>query len=181
MWQRAAGQRKHLQYVVKNRRVAAVLIDDRQNLFYLRPEQRRLEHLFSSDCPIDIASQCIDLAIMGDIAIRVRSGPARECISAEPRMNEGKRGFHRAVRQVRVEYGQLRRCQHSLVHNRLARQTRNVEHRPVLDNRILDRALNPLADYIQPPLEGLILCFSDSPDQYLLYNWLRAAGGWPYG
>ncbi len=71
MRQRPAGQHQQLQHVVEHRRIAAGLVDNRQQLFHVVPEQAGGEQTFAGRHPVDVAAQRVDLAVVGQVAIRV--------------------------------------------------------------------------------------------------------------
>jgi hypothetical protein len=64
MGQRAAGANKQFERVVEHRRVAAVGLDDGQNLLDVIAEQGRGELLLPRMHPVDIAAQRVDFAVM---------------------------------------------------------------------------------------------------------------------
>ena len=95
--QRAPAHHQELEHVVEGRGVAAALADDRQQLLQVAlGEERRLEQALAGAHPVDVAAQRVDLAVVGDDAIRVRQRPRREGVGAEALVDE---------RQARLEIG----------------------------------------------------------------------------
>ena len=78
-----AAKDKKLETVVEHRRVAALGIDNRQHLRQVLAKQFRSELCLACTHPVDISAQCIDLTVVSDHAIGMRSLPAWECVCAE--------------------------------------------------------------------------------------------------
>ncbi len=76
--QRAAGQHEQLEHVVEGRRVAPARAHDRHQLAQVGAEQVALELRLAGAHPVHVAAQGVDLAVVGDQAVRVRELPARE-------------------------------------------------------------------------------------------------------
>ena len=64
-------------------------------------EERRGELRLAGVHPVDVAAQGVDLAVVGDVAVRVGAVPAREGVGAETRVDQRQRAFHARVGQVR--------------------------------------------------------------------------------
>ena len=155
MRQRAAGHHEELEHVVEGRRVAAALADDRQDLLQIAAEQIRLAHRLARVHPVDVAAQRVDLAVVRDVAVRMRERPRRERVGAEPLVHERQRRFHVRIRQIGEHRLDLIGDQHALVDQRVRRQARDVEIFPVgdRDRQPVDRMLDALADDVQLALE----------------------------
>jgi hypothetical protein len=98
--ERAAGEDEQLERVVEHRRVAAVRVDDREDLLDVVAEELGLEERLAGVHPVDVAAERVDLAVVRDVAVRVRAVPARERVRAEARVDERERRLHRGVLQV---------------------------------------------------------------------------------
>ena len=118
-----------LQAVIKHRRVAPRVIDDRESLHQLRII-RRARLALTRIQPVDIPLDRIDLPIVDDVAVRMSARPARECIRRKTRMHHRHRRLIVQIRQIQIEMAQLLTRQHPLVHDRARRQTRDIEIRP---------------------------------------------------
>ena len=75
------------QTVVKHGRITARCIDDREYFFHIG-EKLGFRLAFTGIQPVDVALNRIDFAIVYDIAVRMRPGPAGEGIRTEPGMHE---------------------------------------------------------------------------------------------
>ena len=118
-----------LQTVIKHRRVAPRVIDDRESLHQLRIV-RRTRLALTRIQPVDISLDRIDLPIVDDVAVRMSARPARECIRRKTRMHHRHRRLIVQIRQIQIEMAQLLTRQHPLVHDRARRQARDIEIRP---------------------------------------------------
>ncbi len=125
--QRAARQHQQLEHVVEGRRIRAAGADDGLDLLDVLTEQLRSELRLARPHPVDVAHQRVDLAVVGDHAVRVGAVPARERVGREPRVDQRERRAEPRVLQVRVERRHLGRQQHALVDQRARRERRGVE------------------------------------------------------
>ena len=163
-----SGEQQHLERVVEHRRVAAVGIDHGQDLRDLRAEQPGLEHAFAGVHPVDVPAQRVDLAVVADVAVRVRAPPARKGVGAEAGVHQRERRLELRVQDVRIEGRELVGLEHSLVDDRARGQARQVERRGRSETRSLDRALRLLADDVETAVEGRrVLDLRAAPDEHL--------------
>ncbi len=153
--ERIARPDEQLHGVVEAGRVAEPLADDRHDLrdvarlIAIRGEQG-LARLH----PVDVAAQCIDLAVVRDHPIRVGQLPTGERVGAEPRVEHAQRAGQQGVAQVVGEVAaELLGREHPLVDQRPAREAREVEELAIVEPQGLDLALEPLADDVELPLE----------------------------
>ena len=64
------------------------------------PNTRRFEQRLAGAHPVDVAAERVDLAVVRDVAVRMRAIPARERVGAEARVHQRERRLHRGVLQV---------------------------------------------------------------------------------
>ncbi len=74
--------------------------------------------ILASPHPVAVAHHGVDLAVVGDVAVRVRQRPGRERVGAEPGVHQGQRGGQPTVGQVGEEGLELPRGEHALVDER---------------------------------------------------------------
>ncbi len=151
--QGAAREVEQFERVVEHARVAAIGIDDRADLADVLAEGCRLEVGLARMHPVRVAADRVDLAVVGDVAVWMRTVPAGERIGAEARVDQRQRGLHQRVVQVLEILVELRRQQHALEHDRARREADDV---PVLGPRQrggADLVVGTLADHIQLALE----------------------------
>ena len=153
--QRAAGHDEEFEHVVEGRRVAAALADDRQDLLQVVAEKIRLAHRLARVHPVDVAAKRVDLAVVRDVAVRMRERPRRKRVRAESLVHERERRFDGRIRQIGKHRLDLIGDQHALVDERVRREARDVEVFPVgaRDRQRVDRVLDALADDIELAFE----------------------------
>ena len=178
--QRTPGQHQKLKRVVEHRRVAAVRIDDRQDLLHVIAEHVGFEQRLARLHPVDVAAQGVDLAVVGDVAIRMRAVPAGEGVGAEARVHQRQRRLHRRIIQILEVLGQLPGQQHALVDDGLVRQARDVPVLGAIHGGGADLAVGALADDIQLALEHrLIGQRRIARDEHLAHERFTGLGGLP--
>ncbi len=178
--QRAPREHQQLQRVVEHRRVAAVRVDDRQDLRGVLAEQIRGEQRLARLHPVVVAAQRIDLAVVGEIAVRVRPVPARERVGAEAGMDQRERRFHGRVLEIGEVPGELLGEQHPLVDEGLVREARKVPVLRAVDGRGADLAVGALPDDVELALEFRFVAHAGAaPDEYLADERLAGARGLP--
>ena len=155
--QGAAGQDQQFQHVVEHGRIAAVRIDDGQDLVDVFAEGIRLEQGFAGAHPVDVAPQGVDLAVVRDVTVRVGTCPTRESVGAEPGMDQRQTGLHARVFEVEEVLVNLLGQEHALVHQSAAGKAANVPVTRAILGRTADFGIGPLADDVQLSLEGQIV------------------------
>jgi hypothetical protein len=136
---------EQLEALVEARGVGRARRDDRERALEVRDE-RRLHQRFARPHPVAVALERVDLAVVREVAVRVRERPRRERVRGEPAVHERERGLEALVTQVGEELGELRRGEHSLVDECPAGERREVD-------RPLDLVLAPLAQHEQLAVE----------------------------
>ena len=149
MRQRAASQVQQLQHLVEGGGVTQFRGADREDPGELAGQVFGAQQGFAGPHPVTIAPDRVDLAVVGEIAVRMRQRPGRERVGAEPAMHEDQRGVEQRVGQVREEGGQLVSGQHPLVDQGAAGQRREVD----LEAGVTGGVLHPLAGDVGQPLQ----------------------------
>ncbi len=118
-------------------------------------EDARAQQPFARAHPVDVAAQGVDLAVVGDVAIRVGERPRRKRVGREALVHQRKRGFDQRVRQIGEHALDLRRRQHALVDERVRRQADDVERLARVRGQLqrLDFVLDALANDVERALE----------------------------
>ena len=78
----------------------------------------RYEILGSCLCPVAIAIDRIDLAIVREKTEGLRQAPLWQCIGRETLVKNAHRCLHARITEVRVKHGQCRRHDHAFVADR---------------------------------------------------------------
>ena len=89
-------------------------------------DARRTEHGLAGAHPVLVALDGVDLAVVGDVAVRVGERPGRERVRGEAAVHEQQGALEALVVQIGEERRELRRRQHPLVDERARRERREV-------------------------------------------------------
>ena len=180
--ERAAGEVEQLQRVIEHRGVAAIGVDDGQDLFDVVAEGLALEQRFAGVHPVDVAAEGVDLAVMRDVAVRVGAIPAGEGVGRETRVDNGERRRHRGVLQVGKIRGELRGEQHALVDDGAGGKAGLIPELPAVQAGGADFLGGALADDVELALKGeVVLQRGVAADEHLPNIGLADLGGGPKG
>ena len=150
----ATRQHQELERVVEARRVARAFAHDRIEPLQVFAEQRRGHRAFAGVHPVLVAADRVDLAVVREVAERVREIPRAEGVGAVARVHEAHGRGEVGVHHVGEEARDLRRDQHADVGDGPAGEARHVEE--VAAARLGARlALDQPPDQVEPPLEGV--------------------------
>ena len=147
---RAAAEHEQLHQAVERGRVGDVVAQQRVDLLDVLAEEVGGELELPRAHPVAVAAQGVDLAVVGEHAVRVGELPAREGVRGEARVHERQAADHALVAQVGEVARQLGRGEHALEDHRAAGEARDGELVEVL---VLDRA----ADHVELALEGVLV------------------------
>ena len=118
--QRAAAHDDQLEDVVELGGVGTVGVHDREDLREFLAEERASQERLAGLHPVDVAVEGVDLAVVRDVVVRVRTFPAREGIRREARVDEREGGVHRLVGEVGEVLTDLFGHKHALIDDRAA-------------------------------------------------------------
>src|SRR6266700_3037996 len=124
--------------------------------------------------PSDVAFERVDLAVVRDVAIRVRELPAWKSVRGKPLVHQAQRALGIGIGKISVEVGNLGREQQTFVNDGATRQRGNVEKFFVFDVRLGYLEFSPLANQVQLPFESLLIHLSWARDKDLLDVRLRS-------
>ena len=91
------------------------------------PTRAESEHGLPRIHPVDVPAQSVDLAVVADVAVRMRQLPARKRVGGEALVHQTQRAHNFRVRQFLVEVRDLRRQQQAFVDDRARRKRGEVE------------------------------------------------------
>jgi len=178
--QGTATHDQQFQTVVEHGRVGTVGIDDRQGLFDVVAEQLAFQQRLAGMHPVDVAAQGVDLAVVGQEVVGVRTVPAGEGVGGETGVHQCQGADHVGVAQVGVVLVDLDRHEHPFVDDRAAG---DAGHVPVLVNAgPTDLVGGALVDDVQLAVEGLLVQAAfRALEEQLAHLWLAGLGGVPQG
>ena len=137
----APGQVQQLEDLVEGGRVARPRGHDGEDPLDVALEAVARQERLPGAHPVPVALQGVDLAVMGDEAVRMGKRPRREGIGREPRVHERDPALCSLVGEIGEEPAQLLGGEHALVDDRAGRKRREVHTRAgVLDALSHDEA-----------------------------------------
>src|SRR4029077_4809123 len=107
-------------------------------------EERRTEQRLACVHPVDIATQRVDFAVVGDVAVGMSPLPAWKRVRGEPLVYQTQRAHTVRVSQFPIEVRDLLPEQEAFVNDRPAGERRNVEHLRVFDSGLTNFAFGTL-------------------------------------
>ena len=145
----AARDREQLERLVERGGVGAYRPDRREELLDLVAPDGRGQLRLARLHPVAVAEQRVDLAVVRDVAERLRERPVRQRVRREALVEERDRGDRALVREVRVEARQLRRDHQPLVDDRARRHRDDV----AVELALAERTLGAAPRQVEPALE----------------------------
>ncbi len=151
--QRVAALHQEFERVVEAGRIGLAFVGNRPQLVDVGAEQRRGHRSLPRRHPVDVAAQRVDLAVVRDVAIRMRQRPGRECVGREALVNQRERALEIRIVQVGIVGAELVGKEHALVDHRAAGDRHRVIARRAALAALVDRIRDRLAQDVEPALE----------------------------
>ncbi len=171
----AAREVEELERVVELRRIEAPRDITGKSFFRSSPKSCARERALARVHPVRVAAQRVDLAVVREIAERLRQLPGREGVGAVALVDEREARFDVGIREVREELRRLVREEHALVDERSGSQARHVEVHATGEHLVLDHT----ADDVQLAVEGVLIEAVRRADEDLLDRRQARAGDPP--
>jgi hypothetical protein len=158
--QRIAAAHQELEGVVEAGGVGLALVGDRPDLGDVVAEELGIDRRLAGRHPVDVATQRVDLAVMGDHAVGMRELPGREGVGGEALVHERNGALEALVLQVGIVVPELAHEHHALVHDGARGQADGIVAggAPVL--HVVDGVGDDLAGQEQAALERLLVVHS---------------------
>ncbi|MNQ69403.1 hypothetical protein D3C85_839940 [compost metagenome] len=150
---RIAGHQQQFERIVEARRVGLAFIDQGEQLLQVVAQHGRLHHAFARAHPVEVAFDRVDLAVVGDQAVRVGQRPFGEGIRRETLVDQGQGRDAARVLQVLVVYAHLVGQQQAFIDDGAGRHRWHEEFFAVQQFQGLDGVARRFADHIQFALE----------------------------
>jgi hypothetical protein len=151
---RATGHGQELERVVELARVRPQLIDHRAKLADVGAVVRAAELRLAGPHPVDVATQRVDLAVVGAEPEGLGQVPAGQHVGGEAGVDHGEPRYGDRVAEVRVEDGELVGGEHPLVDQGAAAEARQVEAVPGEPDRVAAPLDDPAED-VEAALQGI--------------------------
>ena len=155
--QRVASRDQQLQGVVERRGVRDAVLDDGPQLVEVAPEERRPHGVAARIHPVDVAAHGVDLAVVAEVAERVRELPGRKRVGRETLVDHREGGGDPLVREVRVVAVEPLGQDHSLVADGPAGERDDVEGLSRGEPEALYGGHRDLADHEELALERILV------------------------
>ena len=108
---------EELEGVVEHRGIRSTALHDREDLLHVLLEQRARHGLLTGEHSVNVSTDGIDLTVMGDHAVRMRTIPARRGIRRETGVDDGDGGPVIRITQVIIESTELLYQEHALIYD----------------------------------------------------------------
>ena len=105
---------QELQRVIKSSRVAHAGSHDREELIEVFAEETGLERAFPCIHPVLVAANRVDLAVMCEVAERLREVPGRKSVGAVALMHQSESALEIRILHVGEKFRRLVRQEHAL-------------------------------------------------------------------
>mmetsp|Transcript_102011 Transcript_102011/g.327302 ORF Transcript_102011/g.327302 Transcript_102011/m.327302 type:complete len:594 (-) Transcript_102011:7-1788(-) len=126
---RPAGQGQDLQHVIKDSAIGLIQLNEREALRERGSKNGGLHNALARAHGIDVAAQRVDLAVVAQVAERVRPAPRREGVRGEAAVHQGDMRLEVLLQQVRVIARKTRAREHALVVDHAAGERAHIERR----------------------------------------------------
>src|SRR5690606_17407932 len=117
---------QQLQHVIHGAGVRAGFVNERRSIVQVR-DQWRLELIGTGACPLAVTGDGVDLAVVRQIAERLRQRPAWNGVGGEALVEQANGRFQTQVRQVQVEARQVSRHTQTFIDVHQVREATDVE------------------------------------------------------
>ena len=155
MRNRVSGTQQKFKRTVKRGRVGLAFIDERPELVEVTSEHGRRYRALAGAQPVHVATQRVDLTVMGDQTERVRELPGRKSIGGKPLVHQRQRGHAARILQILVIATDLAREQHALVHDGARRHRRHVVLHAMCELEPADRVARGRANNVEFSLQRI--------------------------
>ncbi len=156
MRERVAALHQEFQRVVEAGGVGLALIGNRPQPADIVAEQRRGHRGLPRRHPVVVAAQRIDLAVMRDVAVRMRQRPGRERIGREALVHQRERALEIRVVQIGIVGAELVGQEHALVDHRAAGDRHRVIAAGAALAAPIEHGRDCLAQDVEPALEFVV-------------------------
>ena len=144
-----------LEHVVQNRGVGALAVDDGHHALKIVLQHGTVQVGFAGANPVDIALEGVDLAVVDDKAVGVRTLPAGRGVGGVARVDERHGRFDGGVVEVDEEAAHLRGHKHALVHDSARAHGAHVEDLVSQGKLGVGLLLDGAAAHVQATLKGI--------------------------
>ena len=153
--ERATVHDQEFEHVVQNRGVGTLAVDDGHHALKIVLQHGAVQVGFAGANPVDVALEGVDLAVMDDKAVGVRTLPAGRGVGGVARVDERHGRFDGGVVEVDEEAAHLRGDQHALVHDGARAHGAHVEDLVSQGKLGIGLLFDGAAAHVQATLKGI--------------------------
>ena len=152
---RATVHDQELEHVIQNRGVGALAVDDGHHALKIVLQHGAVQVGLAGADPVDVALEGVDLAVVDDKTVGVRTLPAGRGVGGVARVNERHGRFDGGVVEIDEEATHLRGDQHALVHDGARAHRAHVEDLVAQGKLGVGLLLDGAAAHVQATLKGI--------------------------
>ena len=152
---RATVHDQELEHIVQNRRIGTLAVDDGHHALKIVLQHGAVQVGFAGADPVDVALEGVDLAVVDDKAVGVRTLPAGRGVGGVARVDERHGRLDGGVVEVDEEAAHLRGDQHALVHDSARAHRAHVEDLVAQGKLGVGLLFDGAAAHVQTALEGV--------------------------
>ena len=153
--ERTAVHDQELEHVVQNRGVGALAVDDGHHTLKIVLQHGAVQIGLASANPVDVALEGVDLAVVDDKAVGVRTLPTGRGVGGVARVDERHGRFDGGVVEIDEEAAHLRGDEHALVHDGARAHRAHVEDLVAQGKLGVGLLFDGAAAHVQTALEGV--------------------------
>ena len=153
--ERATVHDQELEHVVQNRGVGALAVDDGHHTLKIVLQHGAVQVGLAGANPVDVALEGVDLAVVDDKAVGVRTLPTGRGVGGVARVDERHGRFDGGVVEIDEEAAHLCGDQHALVHDSARAHGAHIEDLIAQGKLGVGLLLDGAAAHIQTALEGV--------------------------
>ena len=150
---RATVHDQELEHVIQNRGVGTLAVDDGHHALKIVLQHGAVQVGFAGANPVDVALEGVDLAVVNDKTVGVRTLPAGRGVGRVARVDERHGRFDGGVVEIDEEAAHLRGDQHALVHDGARAHGADVENLVAQGKLGVGLLLDGAAAHVQAALE----------------------------
>ena len=152
---RTTVHNQKLENVVQNRGVGTLAVDDGHHALKIVLQHGTVQVGLAGANPVDVALKGVDLAVVNDKTVGVRTLPAGRGVGGVARVDERHSRFDGGVVKINEEATHLRGDQHALVHDGARAHGAHVEDLVTQSELSVGLLLDGTAAHVQATLEGI--------------------------
>ena len=146
---------QELEHIVQNRRIGTLAVDDGHHALKIVLQHGAVQVGLAGANPVDVALEGVDLAVVDDKTVGVRTLPAGRGVGGVARVDERNGRLDSGVVEIDEEAAHLRGDEHALVHDSARAHGADVEDLVAQGKLGIGLLLDSATAHVQAALEGV--------------------------